>query len=136
VAVPNSCTPLQPIAELREAVAKKEPHKLCIREKDVDKHLELLFDFLDTEVMKSVKDEQERNSRGYFTFDYLWVAMEPGKTIFYATKKGEEGVFQPKVIHSVSGGIFGQSRKPWTIRLWSMEYDGLHWSCGNVLYLE
>jgi len=40
---------------------------------------------------------RERNSRGYFTFDYLWVAMEPGKTIFYATKKGEEGVFQPKL---------------------------------------
>ena len=110
----------------REAVAKKEPHKLCVRERDVDKHLELLFGFLDTEVMESVKAEQERNSRGCFTFDYLWVALKPGKTIFYNTRAGGEGVFHPGVIHSVSGGIFGQSREQWRVRLWSMVYDGLY----------
>jgi hypothetical protein len=114
------------LRSFREAVAKKEPHKLCVRERDVDKHLELLFGFLDTEVMESVKDEQERNSRGRFTFDNLWVAMEPGKTIFYSTREAEEGVFHPGVIHSVSGGIFGQSREQWKVRLWSMEYDGLY----------
>jgi hypothetical protein len=114
------------LRSFREAVAKKEPHKLCVRERDVDKHLELLFGFLDREVMKSVKDEQERNSRGCFTFDYEWVALEPGKTIFYSTREGEEGVFHPGVIHSVSGGIFGQSREAWMVKLWSMEYDGLY----------
>jgi hypothetical protein len=119
----------------REAVAKKEPHKLCIRERDVEKHLELLFGFLDTEVMEGVKAEQERNSRGYFTFDYLWVALEPGKSIFYTTRESEEGLFQPGVIHSVSGGIFGQSRGHWTIRLWSMEYDGLYLGRVTVFYI-
>jgi hypothetical protein len=114
------------LRSFREAVAKKEPHKLCIRERDVDKHLELLFEFLDRGVMKSVKEEQERNCRGCFTFDYLWVTMEPGKTIFYATTEGEEGDFQPGVIHSVSGGIFGESREEWRVRLWSMEYNGLY----------
>jgi hypothetical protein len=76
--------------------------------------------------MENVKNEQERNSRGRFTFDYLWVALEPGKTIFYDTKEGEEGVPRPGVIHSVSGGIFGQSREGWMVRLWSMEYNGLY----------
>jgi hypothetical protein len=114
------------LRSFREAVATKEPHKLCVRERNVDKHLELLFDFLDKEVMESVKNEQERNSKGRSTFDYLWVAMEPGKTIFYSTREGEEEVFHPGVIHSVSGGIFGQSREEWMVKLWSMEYNGLY----------
>jgi hypothetical protein len=114
------------LCSFRETVVKKETHELCVRERDVDKHLGLLFSFLDTEVMERVRAEQERNKRGCFTFDYMWVALKPGKTIFYDVREGEEGVFKPGVIHSVSGGIFGQSREHWRIRLWSMEYDGLH----------
>lgn len=114
------------LCSFRETVAKKEPHELCIRERDVDKHLGLLFDFLDTEVMERVKAEQERNKRGCFTFDDLWVALEPGKTIFHRVILQEEGVFLPGVIHSILGGIFGQSRQQWVIKLWSMEYNGVY----------
>jgi hypothetical protein len=110
----------------REAVAKKEPHEICVRERDIDKHLGLLFRFLDKEVMDIVKAEQERNNRDCCTFDYMWVALKPGRTVLFSTREGEEGAFEPGIIHSVSGGIFEHPRNQWTITLWSMAYNGLY----------
>jgi len=114
------------LCSFREAVAKKEPHKICVRERDADKHLGLLFGFLDKEVMDMVKTEQERNNRGCYTFDHMWVALEPGKTILSSTREGEEGAWEPGIIHSVSGGIFEHPREEWQVTLWSMAYDGLY----------
>jgi hypothetical protein len=124
------------LRSFRDAVAKKDPHEICVRERDVDKHLGLLISFLDKEVMDMVKAEQERNNRGCYTFDYMWVALEPGRTVFFSTREGEEGGLEPGIIRPVSGGIFEHPREHWQITAWSMAYDGrylgrvkriLHW---------
>ena len=107
-----------------EVVSKKEAEEVCVRERDAEKHIELLLEFLDKEVMEMVNAEKERNKRGFFTFDYMWVAMKPGTTYVYKLREGE-GEWGCGVIYSFVGGIFNHPRGNWRISLWSMAYDGL-----------
>jgi hypothetical protein len=115
-----------------EVVSKKEAEEVCVRERDAEKHIELLLDFLDKEVMEMVNAEKERNKRGFFTFDYMWVAMKPGTTYLYKLREGEDE-WGCGVIYSFIGGIFDHPREHWTLSVWSMAYDGLflgrekHW---------
>jgi hypothetical protein len=110
--------------EFLEALKEKEPESLCIRERDGVRDLDLLFDFLDKEVMEKVNAEKERHKRGFDTFDYKWVAWKPGTTILSSVRESEKGEFTPAVIHSVQGGIFSQQREKWMLSLWSMDYNG------------
>ncbi|RYP71351.1 hypothetical protein DL771_004839 [Monosporascus sp. 5C6A] len=110
------------LRSFRKACANKEPSEACVRERHLDKPLELLLGFLDKEVMDSVNAEKERNMRGYTTFDYLWVSHKPGTTIMYE-RSGELG-WEAGIVYSMSGGIFTQPRRVWTVYLWSMEHDG------------
>ncbi|RYP82370.1 hypothetical protein DL769_001695 [Monosporascus sp. CRB-8-3] len=110
------------LRRFREACANREPSETCVRERHLDKPLELLLRFLDEEVMDSVNAEKERNKRGYATFDYLWVAHKPG-TMMMDLQIGETE-WEAGIVYSISGGIFTQPRRRWTVCIWSMEYNG------------
>lgn len=109
------------LQQFRRNCASKSAAELCVREVDAWEHLGLLLQFLDDEVMDSVRDEQERNKRGVSTFDWRWVAYKPGITTVDNTPKGWEA----GVIHSVTGGTFSNPRKEWKIATWKMSYDGI-----------
>ncbi|KAH8900654.1 P-loop containing nucleoside triphosphate hydrolase protein [Thozetella sp. PMI_491] len=109
------------LREFRKACLEKDPSDLCVRERQVGAHVQLLLDFLDREVMDVVNAEKERNKSGRYTFDHMWVALKPGVTIMMKHIGAKEWV--PAVVFSMAGGIFGQSREDWTINHWSMLYD-------------
>lgn len=104
------------------SVNELEPEKRCNRERNVGEHLQLLFDYLEESVMPSVREERERNSRGYCTFEWLWVFRKPGKTEFVAFKGSLEP--QAYVIHSLEQGSFVNPSMDWTTTYWYLNFDG------------
>ena len=110
------------LASFRDAAKAKNQDDLCHMEKDVAEHLTLLLDFLEESIMTEVREEQERNKRGVYTWEYLWVGYRPGAT-FAEQMRGEED-WTARVIHSISGGIFRDPPETWKLQSWSMDYDG------------
>ncbi|KAK2025670.1 ATPase [Colletotrichum zoysiae] len=109
------------LQQFRQDCLTKPPQELCDREKDAAEHLGILLGFLDDEVMPSVRQEQERNKRGFATFEWRWVAYKPGITVLDRIRTGE---WDATVVHSVSGGVFENPPKEWSVRRWYMDYDG------------
>ncbi|KAM5360948.1 hypothetical protein ACJZ2D_013402 [Fusarium nematophilum] len=104
------------------SVKELEPEKRCSRERLVDNHLRLLLDYLDDSVMTGVRKEKERNERGFFTFEWFWVAMRPGVTVLETLRGDSEPISY--VIHSVEGGTFVSPSEEWDISYWNMNFDG------------
>ncbi|KAI8293756.1 ATPase family AAA domain-containing protein 3-B [Colletotrichum sp. SAR 10_98] len=96
--------------------------ELCVREKDAAEHLRILLQYLDTEVMKDVREEQERNKRGFATFEWRWVAHKPGITVL--EKEERDPDWSAYVIHSIEGGVLNNPPSPWKVRSWKLDYDG------------
>lgn len=105
-----------------ELCAEKDPSQICVLEKNVAESLKLLLEFLDQEVMDQVNAEKERNKRGYYTFDYMWVARRPGTILMYVEGGGQD--WDAGVIHSLGGGIFEQPRRGWATTRWSLGHNG------------
>jgi len=112
------------LAAFRENLIGKDEESLCIRERNAVSDLGLLLAFLDEHIMPDVRAEQERNKRGFYTFEYMWVPMKPGTTMLH-TPKGESHP-EAGVVHSMINGTFGprDSALPWTQRLWGLRFDG------------
>ncbi|KAI1877844.1 uncharacterized protein JN550_000026 [Neoarthrinium moseri] len=111
------------LTAFRTTCANKKASDMCIREKDADEHLGILLKFLDDNIMKDVRAEQERNRNGFYTFDYAWVAMKPGTTVLVDLSDATDK--SAKVIHSVVGGTFGDRPEQWEIIYWDLCYDGI-----------
>lgn len=110
------------LAQFRDAAAAKDPHNMCMMERDATEHISLLLQFLDHHVMEGVRAEQERNMRGLYTWEYAWMYYKPGTTWIQKLLGGkEESVF---VIKSVQGGVLEPDSRQYTISKWSMEYNG------------
>lgn len=109
------------LSAFRNAAAAKSPQDQCAMERDADKHLSLLLQFLDEHVMDGVRAEQERNKLGFHTWEYLWLCYKPGRTYIELL---DEGSWRATVHHSIRGGTFEYPPVQWTISGWSMEYNG------------
>lgn len=110
------------LSAFRDATAAKDPKYLCLMERDADKHLSLLLEFLDEHVMRGVKAEQERNKRGRNTWEYTWLQYKPGRT--YLEKPLGRNDWDVSVHHSIRGGTFKYPPGPWVVSEWSMVYNG------------
>ncbi|KAF6794598.1 P-loop containing nucleoside triphosphate hydrolase (ATPase) [Colletotrichum sojae] len=93
---------------------------LCVRERQAGEHLRILLEYLDKEVMQDVRQEQERNKRGFSTFEWRWVAFKPG--VFMIRREYDE--WDAAVVHSVTGGVLENPPKPWMISRWGSNYNG------------
>jgi hypothetical protein len=110
------------LADFREKCNPDRP-LLCMKEKNVYHHLGFLQDFLENTVMPAVREEQERNARGYYSFDWFWVYMKPGSTVA-VTYKNEGLLYRGRVVESLTGGTFNRPSESWNISGWEMCYDG------------
>ncbi|OTB06589.1 hypothetical protein M426DRAFT_318656 [Hypoxylon sp. CI-4A] len=110
------------LAKFREDVALKKEDDLCIREKAAYEHIGLLLKFLDDNIMAEVEAEKERNKKGFYTFELAWVFLKPGLTLLDQWRDSTD--LLPRVIHSVSGGVFSNPRIAWTVKYWDLRYDG------------
>jgi hypothetical protein len=117
------------LAKFRDEVAQKDLEDSCVKERGANEDIGLLLEFLDNSIMPGVLEEQERNKKGFYTFQYAWVSHKPGVTLL--TLQRESADWLPQVIHSVTGGVFSSPATDWRIYFWSMVYDGTY--LGRVL---
>jgi hypothetical protein len=113
--------------ELAEFAKKCEGQKkelLCEREYDAASHIKLLLKYLDESVMDLVRAEQERNRKGFYTFEGYWVGSKPGTTILQSIR--EDRNLRRLVVHSVRGGTFTYPPQDWEVNYWAMEFDGTY----------
>ena len=122
---------LKEYAKTRSAMP---PESLCMRDRLVGEHMEVLMKYLDETVMEGVKAEIERNARGYYTFEHAWVGRKPGKTII-VNRKSDNDYWEAGVIWSLSGGTFQTPPTPWSYAYWKLEFDGRYltrrWAAGS-----
>lgn len=110
--------------EYKNACATKEKEDLCVRDIDAFDHITLLLDFLDDNIMKEVRIEQERNARGFYTWEYMWVSDQPG--VFFTVQEDVDRDYRTYVVKSVSGGTFTEPRTEWIITYWRLVFDGVY----------
>ncbi|VUC25648.1 unnamed protein product [Clonostachys rosea] len=111
------------LVKFRDQCAARDPKDLCDREQDADRHLSLLLDMLDKEVMETVRAEQQRNAQGFYTFENSWITFVPGKRFMvHFTGNPDPETF---VIKSVAGGSFESPPTSWYIKAWNLDFDGL-----------
>ncbi|KAI0020196.1 P-loop containing nucleoside triphosphate hydrolase protein [Xylariomycetidae sp. FL0641] len=110
--------------QFREECARKDQKDLCVREYRAYDDIGLLLAFLDENIMPEVRAEQRRNEEGYYTWEYIWVSYRPGTTMLHPLKLDNSK--RPRVIHSLSGGVFESPPKPWKVYTWYMQYDGFY----------
>ena len=119
---------LQDYANSKRSNAAQKDFKGCEREKNLDTHLELLFDFLGScPEVKKIDMERERHnrSRPTVTFEMLWLLFPPGTDAFYDIVG--DGILSGFVVGQTSGGGLAMDRTaPFDICLWYLDYDGDH----------
>ncbi|KAI0600021.1 P-loop containing nucleoside triphosphate hydrolase protein [Biscogniauxia sp. FL1348] len=110
------------LAKFRDESARKDEQDRCTREKGAETDIGLLLKFLDDNVMTEVMAEKERNKNGFYTFEHAWVFLKPGLTVLDQWRDSTDML--PRVIHSISGGVFENPRVTWRVNYWDMRYDG------------
>lgn len=101
----------------------KNAVELCARERDVAEHIDRLIEFLDENIMDRVKAEQNRLNKGFYTFENLWIAYKPGRTVGDLNTLKE---WKPYVGSGISGGSFVNPSITWTVQGWTLDFDGIH----------
>lgn len=117
---------LQEYADSKSSNLAQKDGERCKREKNVDKHLKLLFGFLDARPeAKKIDMEHERHNRSSptCTFEMLWMLFSPGTDMFIDIFG--DGSYEGFVVKQISGGgLAMSSATPFTIRLWYLDYNG------------
>ncbi|KAF2091476.1 hypothetical protein K490DRAFT_32941 [Saccharata proteae CBS 121410] len=106
------------LARYREQVASRASDELCVRERDADRHLGVLQDFLAEHCMPAVRIERSRNIISRETYDMKWLTLKPGSTIMlrYGTTTERRGV----IVHSlIDKGV------RLDLLIWSLTFNGL-----------
>lgn len=109
------------LLEFKAKCQGKSPAEMCVREKDAPEHIDLLIQFLDENIMERVRAEQQRLKGGFGTFENLWVAYKPGRTVGDLTK---QDIWQFYVVADVTGGIYDTPPTSWIMKGWTLAYDG------------
>ncbi|KAI6306758.1 hypothetical protein MCOR34_007871 [Pyricularia oryzae] len=101
---------------------------ICEREVDAPAHIRLLLGFLDDTLMAEIRVEQERNSRGLFTWQWAWLRLKPGALMFRAYMgsggRAESPVgtsWSAEIVHSVQGGTLTNPPRDWSHSCWRLE---------------
>jgi len=96
---------------------------ICQRQQDAYNHLGILLDFLRDTIGAEVEAERQRHSRGFATFEMLWLLFKPGVDV-YAPNVFERDLLEPSVVQEVNGGMEAGKPTPYSITLWKLDYDG------------
>ena len=94
----------------------------CERKAWTYEHLGILDKFVQDAIGASVKAEKQRNAKGYFTFEMMWLLYKPGTDVYY--DKDADGNYNGYVVHSVGGGVLNKRKRPLEITLWYLKFNG------------
>lgn len=96
---------------------------------EAQKHISLLLEFLDANVMEQIVAERRRHDIGVTTFDLLWLSLKPGEDVaLFNVQPRSKGGLENRdggVLATVSGGPRPSgAREPWQFDGWRLAYDG------------
>lgn len=90
------------------------------------KHISVALDFVKARTQDAVEKESQRHSRGYCTFDMLWLLYKPGVDIYLDyTMAGEH---DPHVLMSMDFDLTNGKTNAYSLKAWNM--DANSWSVG------
>lgn len=92
---------------------------------ECNEHIDILLNFLDESIGKSLRDEEERHNRGVTTFECLWLLLKPGQTVFLRDQFDRLCRMRSFLISEISGGVINGEVKRYRVLLWNVLYDGI-----------
>lgn len=81
-------------------------------------HIGVVQEFVRKRVQKDVDAERERHSRGYATFDMLWLLFKPGEDFY--TDINEDGEHEPWVLDCLNFSLFNGTPNRYEARWWRL----------------
>lgn len=84
-------------------------------------HIGVVQDFVDSHVRKDVDAERERHSRGYATFDMLWLLYKPGADVY--TDIYDVGEHEPCVLESLFFSLVNGVTDSYEAQWWKLCSD-------------
>lgn len=90
---------------------------------ECNRHLDVLFEFLNNRYGKAVQDEKNRWARKVpvCTFEYLWLLYKPGEVCYLDDFEGINPYITQKLLQ---GGRVGRTAYTYKIEMWNIDYDG------------
>lgn len=88
-------------------------------------HIRVLLNYLGANYKKKMEAEEQRwrNSTPTVTWDMIWMLLEPGIKV-YTEMDNKLAGFIVKSAETDTGLVIGNSRPPWKVTLWNLNYDG------------
>lgn len=83
------------------------------------KHIGIVQEFVRNRIQNDVDAERERHSRGYVTFDMLWLLYRPGSDVYYDL--WEVGEHEPYTVKSVSYSLINGATDQYQITYWNID---------------
>lgn len=111
----------QELTEYRNRLPSDSPEKglhSCAN-RYAHKHIGIVQEFVRNRIGKKVDAERERHSRGYATFDMLWLLYRPGHDVYHDIWDIAE--HEPYVVKSVSYSLVNGSTNHYTIEYWNID---------------
>lgn len=108
------------LTEYRNRLAsyQSDDRLLSCKNRHAFKHIGVVQDFVRKRVQKNVDAERERHSRGYATFDMLWLLYKPGID-FYADVD-EDGEHEPWVLDQLHFFLSNGTTNRYEARWWNL----------------
>ncbi|KAI1129035.1 hypothetical protein F5Y10DRAFT_161676 [Nemania abortiva] len=106
--------------ERLEQADKSDMSPTCIN-RYACKHISIVQQFVKERTQIAVNAERERHSRGYATFDMLWLLYKPGADVYY--DHPNVGEHEPYVIKGVAYPRINGATSQYNISFWNMKAD-------------
>ncbi|KAI0437534.1 hypothetical protein F4803DRAFT_570718 [Xylaria telfairii] len=106
--------------ERLERATESDKGPLCMN-RYASKHISIVQQFVKERTQLAVDAERERHTRGYATFDMLWLLYKPGLDVYF--DKPGIGEHEPYVIHGVSSKRLNGTTLEYTTSFWNMKCD-------------
>lgn len=98
----------------------EEYKKVC------NEHIDILLNYLKNHFGKSLEIEERRHRQSppVCTFEWAWLLLKPGDTIYAETDNKIPGPPIPYVVKSVTGGVTFEGPEAFNIGMWNVDSDG------------
>lgn len=83
------------------------------------KHIGIVQDFVRKRVQIDVEAERERHSRGFATFDMLWLLYKPGSDCYYDAS--DIGEHEPYVVKDVKHSLVNGAANSYELTCWNID---------------
>lgn len=113
-----------------EKANEEESGPLTCANRWAAKHIAIVQQFVHDQTHEAVEAERERHSRGYATFDMLWLLYKPGEDAYL--DYGSVNEHEPYVTASLDFTLTNGTANSYTLNLWNLDADSFWVGAGRV----